>query len=151
MILRKAAVAAFVFALSGSAALAADPVYATPERGSELRSNLLDVLRPLAEWSFGAPIEFVVGDLRVAGPVAFAAVTAQRPGGVPIDMTQVPLVQRDGENPGFVDGPSLQALLVRSGRMWVPVQHAVGATDVWYSYDGYCAVWAPVLPEFCPG
>ena len=59
-----------------------------PARGTELRADLMDALRPMAEWDLGAPVEFVVLDLRVAGDVAFASVMAQRPGGAPIVILQ---------------------------------------------------------------
>jgi hypothetical protein len=123
--------------------------YVTPEQGSAERRDLLDALRPLAVWSFGAPIEFVVLDLRLAGDVAFASVEAQRPGGGAIDIALAPIVARDGEEPGLIDGPRLQALMQKSGDMWVPVQHSVGPTDVWYSWPPYCETWAAVLPEYC--
>ena len=123
--------------------------YSEPARGTPERADLLDAIRPLAEWALDPPIEFVVRQLRISGDVAFVNVTAQRPGGAGIDVATSPLVLRDGEPPDLVDGPHLQALLQRSGRMWVAVQHAVGATDVWYSADELCAIWQSVLPEFC--
>lgn len=123
--------------------------YYEPARGTQERADLLDAIRPLADWALDPPIEFVVKELRISGDVAFVNVTAQRPGGGGIDMGTSPLVLRDGESPDLVDGPHLQALLQRSGRMWVAVQHSVGATDVWYSADELCAIWQAVLPEFC--
>ena len=110
----------------------------TPARGSTLRADLMDALRPLAEWQYGAPVEFVVDNLRVSGNAAFADVQAQRPGGVPIE--------RLDSDTGL---PNLGALIQRSGRMWVPVHIAFEPTDVWYASSGFCPVWAAVLPEIC--
>ena len=120
-----------------------------PARGTPLRADLMDALRPVAEWSLGAPVEFVVTDLRVQGNVAFASVTAQRPGGAPITLENTPFYRRGEIDPMIADGATMQALLQRSGRMWVPVQTAIGATDVWYFSQDFCPLWGPVLPEFC--
>ena len=109
----------------------------------------MDAIRPMAEWNLGAPVEFVVHQLRAQGDVAFASVIAQRPGGVTIDMLSTPIVQRGELDPEIADGATIQALYQRSGRMWVPVHFAIGATDVWYSWDAFCPVWGPVLTEFC--
>lgn len=134
-------------ALVHGAAGAAD--WSVPPRGSPERTDILDALRPLADWSFGKPVEFVVDELRVSGGVAFVVVTAQRPGGGGIDVAASPMVTRDGEEPALIDGPRIEALMQRSGRMWVPVHAAVGSTDVWYSGPAFCPVWKPVLPESC--
>ena len=40
-----------------------------PARGTALRGNLMDAVRPHAEWVLGAPVIFVVNDLRVSGDV----------------------------------------------------------------------------------
>lgn len=123
-----------------------------PPRGSALRADLMDAARPLAERVLGAPVEFVVHDLRVEGDVAFAALTAQRPGGAPIDLLATPGYRRGEIDPEFMDGSTLQVLYQRSGRQWVAVDHAIGATDVWYADPANCPIWAPVLPgNFCPG
>lgn len=126
----------------------AQDYFEPPHRSAE-RTELLDAVRPLAEWAFDPPVEFIVSEIRISGGVAFLSVTAQRPGGARIDVSSSPIVLRDGESPELVDGPHMQALLQKSGRVWVAVQHSVGATDVWYSADVFCAIWQPVLPEFC--
>ena len=120
-----------------------------PARGTDLRADLMDSLRPMAEWSLGAPVEFVVHELRVDGGAAFASVIAQRPGGAAIDMRDTPMFQRQEIDPEIADGATIQALIQRSGRMWVPVHFGIGATDVWYQYEGFCPIWGRVLPEFC--
>jgi hypothetical protein len=120
-----------------------------PARGTPLRAALMDALRPVAEWSLGAPVEFVVSDLRVEDDVAFASVTAQRPGGAAIRIENTPGYRRGEIDPTMMDGTTMQALLQRSGRAWVPVHSAIGATDVWYATQDFCPVWGPVLPEIC--
>lgn len=115
--------------------LAGGPVAAQdvfePARGSDLRADLMSALRPHAEWALGAPVQFIIHDLRVSGDVAFASISAQRPGGAPIDLHQTPLA---AQNPDWIedmDGATLQALLEKSGRVWVAVHHEIGATDAW--------------------
>lgn len=121
-----------------------------PARGTALRADLLDALRPVAEWWLGPPVAFVVEDLRVDGDVAFANLRAQRPGGHAVDMATTPLVQHSGDDPGMYDGAIVQALMQRSGRMWVATLHAIGPTDVWYAAPEFCPVWGNVIPEVCP-
>ncbi len=134
--------------LSASAATA--ETYFEPERGSTLRADLMSAIRPHAEWALGAPVQFVVHDLRSDGNVAFANLSAQRPGGGQIDLAKTPIVTRDGEDPEYMDGATIQALFVKSGRMWVAVEHSVGATEAWWDAPEYfCATSAPVLPHTC--
>jgi hypothetical protein len=135
--------------LCGGGLSAAAQDYTTPERGSDDRRDILNAMRPLAAWAFDPPIEFIVTDIRISGDVAYASVLAQRPGGEAIDISQSPIVQRDEEPIELIDGPVVGALLQKSGEAWVPVHHAVGPTDVWQSWTGYCEVWGPVLPEYC--
>lgn len=132
----------------GTAALAEGAQ--TPERGSATRAGLLDALRPHAEWMLGAPVVFVVHEMRVAGDLGFAALEARRPGGAEIDITQTPGYARGLLDPEQMDGASLQALYVLSGDTWVAQFWELGATDVWYAADALCAKWRPVLPMACP-
>ena len=37
----------------------------------------MDAIRPHVEWQLGQPIQFVVGDLRVSGDVAFGVLNPQ--------------------------------------------------------------------------
>jgi hypothetical protein len=141
-----AAILALLLALPG-AVLA----WSEPPRGSALRAALMDAARPLAESMLAAPVEFVVRDLRVEGDVAFASLVAQRPGGMPIDIRTTPGFYRGELDPEFMDGSTLQVLYQRVGGRWVPVHHAIGATDVWYADPAYCPTWGPVLPGgLCP-
>lgn len=137
--------------LAAIAALIATPALAweEPARGTDLRADLMDAIRPLMEWHLDAPIEFVVHQLRVAGDRGFVSAYAQRPGGVPIDMDATPMAARGEYIPEVSDGTTVQALLQRSGRMWVAVHHAVGATDVWYADPVFCPGWGAVLPDIC--
>lgn len=123
-----------------------------PARGSTERRALMDAIRPHAEWHLGAPVEFVVYDLRRAGDVAFASVLAQRPGGGAIDMSRTPDALRGGYDPEISDGATLQALYRRSGETWVAVHWALGATDAWYAApELFCHDYHLVLPEICGG
>ncbi|MCE1237832.1 MAG: hypothetical protein LWW93_15890 [Hyphomicrobiales bacterium] len=54
---------------------------ATPPPGSPERKAVLDALRPGFEALFGAPIEFRVGEMRLAAGFGFVSVHPQRPGG----------------------------------------------------------------------
>ncbi len=119
-----------------------------PVRGSALRGDLMDALRPHAEWVVGPPVVFVVSQLRVDGDVAFANLRPVRPGGAEITRDEIP--QRLGwDNPFDWDGVQMQALLKRSGTTWVAVHHAMGATDVWWADPAFCADWGRVIHEVC--
>lgn len=120
-----------------------------PARGTELRADLMDALRPIAEWQLGAPVQFVISSLRVQGDVAFAAVTMRRPDGGAVDLYATPGYRRGDLEPRFMDGASMQALFQRSGRQWVAVHSLIGATDVWYADPEFCPTWAPVIPNIC--
>jgi hypothetical protein len=126
------------------------PGYAwdTPERGSALRSDLMDALRPHAEWQVGAPVVFRVDALRVNGDVAFGSLHPLRPGGREITRDEVP--DRPGwDNPFDWDGVQMQVLFQRSGNTWVAVHHVMGATDVWWADPQFCPDWRSVIPEVC--
>ncbi len=138
-----------LFLLSLTTAASAQ-TYTEPARGTELRQDLLDAIRPHIEWDLDAPIEFVVWELRATDNVAFASLMAQRPGGAPIDMYQTPAAQRGDVDPEVGDGATVQALLVKSGRTWVAVHIGMSATDAWWYYEGFCPIWAEVIPEACP-
>ena len=122
-----------------------------PQRGTVLRAALMDALRPHAEWLLGAPVEFVVHDLRVSGDLAFASVYPQRPGGGPISPSATPGAARGELYLDGMDGIGMQALYKKSGQTWVAVHWAIGATDVWYAYGPICAIWRPVILEACQG
>jgi len=123
-----------------------------PQRGTALRAALMDALRPHAAWLLGAPVEFMVYDLRVSGDLAFASVYPQRPGGGQISLWQTPGYARGELHPEDMEGGAMiQALYVKSGQTWVAVHWVMGASDVWYAYEPICAIWRPVIPEACRG
>jgi hypothetical protein len=123
--------------------------YSEPARGSALRADLMDAMRPHAEWALGPPIEFVVDELRVSGDIAFAMLSAQRPGGGAIDMWSTPMAARGQYEPELGDPLQFQALLVLSGRTWVAVEWGHASTDVWWAWTPICARFRPVIPEYC--
>ena len=122
----------------------------TPARGTQLRDDLLNAIRPHAEWALGAPVQFVVDDLRIWRDIAFAALSPQRPGGRAIDPATTPMAARDRGYVDNVDGLGMQVLYVKSGDMWVALHWEIGATDVWYADPIRCARFSPVIPEVCP-
>ena len=128
----------------GAAALAVAPAQAqqvgpnAPARvGSPQRAALLNTLRPAVEQELGAPIEFVVNCIRVTDGWATIGADPQRRGGRPIPRA---ITRR------YPEGVFVSAVLrFRQGR-WHLVEHAVGATDVWYvdmvppaAVDGPCS------------
>jgi len=124
--------------------------YKEAARGSEIRQDILNAIRPHAEWNFAAPVEFVVGEIRVAGDVAFATVRAQRPGGKEIDILTTPVVLRNELDPYAGDGPTMEVLLQKSGRVWVAVHFGISSSEGWWYSPEYCPIWAAVIPDACP-
>ena len=123
-----------------------------PARGSQLRRDLLDALRPIAEWNLGAPVEFYVSTLRVRGDHAFGMVLAQRPGGGAIDMAQTPIVKRGEFDPEQAEvGAGMEAFWIKSGAMWSVVDYGIGSTDVWFQSEPFCTEFGPLIPEYCRG
>lgn len=122
-----------------------------PQRGTATRSALMDAVRPHMEWMLGAPVEFVVHDLRRQGDLAFFAGYAQRPGGGEINIATTPAGRRGELDPQVGDGATVQALYKLSGQTWVAVHWAISATDVWYAWEPICAEFYPIIPEACGG
>lgn len=140
----------FLFGLLVSLAAAAQAQdWTVPQPGSETRSALMDALRPHAEWELGAPVEFVVDEIRASGPFGFVMVRAQRPGGVGIDLYQTPGFRRGTLDPETMDHTAIQALYRLSGSTWVAVHHALGATDVWFAWEPLCEEYTAVISDFC--
>jgi hypothetical protein len=104
----------------------------TPPRGSPLRAQLMDTLRPTVMAEIGGPIEFVVTDLRVMSPWAYAYVRPQRPGGIPIDWNRTKYRQ-DMAQGTMSDG--VMALLRHDGARWQIVEYMIGPSDV--AWDGW--------------
>ena len=139
-------VASILAALLPSSATA----YDAPGRGSPVRKAVLDAVRPFAEDAYGAPIEFVVREIRVVRGSAFVRLEGQRPGGRPINLARSPLHLRDGEPLDLINEPSTEALLRFTGGAWKVIHHAHAPTDVWWASSEYCPRFADVLPEICP-
>jgi hypothetical protein len=104
----------------------------TPPRGSPLRAQLMDSLRPTVSAEIGGPIEFVVDTLRVMPPWAYAHVRPQRPGGAPIDWRQTKFSQ-DMASGTMSEG--VMALLRHDGATWQIVEYVIGPSDV--AWDGW--------------
>jgi hypothetical protein len=142
--------AAAVAGMAPGTAAAGD--WQSPPRGSQLRADLMDALRPEVEWSLGAPVEFVVHDLRVKGDRAFAMLTAQRPGGKAIDLARTPMAERGEIDPELAsEGAHVEVFWQKSGRVWVAEKWAVGSTDLWYAWQPICDRWGDLIPETCQG
>ena len=60
-----------------SVVASASYAWGEPARGTADRSELMDAIRPHIEWSLGAPIEFVIDELRVSEIVAFASLAGR--------------------------------------------------------------------------
>lgn len=142
--IRAALCAAIAAGIAGAAPLRAEP--REPPPGSALRAALLDTIRPFAEYDLAPPVTFVVIEMLAEGDLAFARLTAQRPGGVPIDMAQTPMVTRRHHDPSMIDGPRFEVFFARTAGRWYVRDYALGATDAWwFGYD--CATYARFLPE----
>lgn len=120
-----------------------------PARGTALRADLMDALRPHAEFAFGAPVVFVVQELRVDGDVAFGMLKPVRPGGAEIGFDDLNLSIRAYEDRDYWGGSDMQALFEKSGRTWVATHQTYGATDVWWADPQFCDKWHPVILEYC--
>jgi hypothetical protein len=106
-----------------------------PDRSESERRPILDALRPAVESRLGQPVEFVVQTIKVAGGWAFVVADPRRKGGAPIDGWAV-----FGEDFDNMDGLRVDAVLRRRPAGWTLVDHAIGATDVWYCDVGPRAI-----------
>ena len=123
---------ALLLALAFCTAAAAAAAQMTPPRGSPLRAELMDTLRPTVMAEIGGPIEFAVTDLRVIGQWAYAHVRPQRPGGAPIDWNRTKYRQ-DMALGMMSDG--VMALLHHDGARWRIAEYVIGPSDV--AWDGW--------------
>ncbi len=98
-----------------------------PPPGSPSRTAILDALRPRIEKQLGPSVQFRVVLIRVDRDWAFVVADPQRRSGKPIDGWRI-----FGERFGNMDGLRVDAVLQRRGGRWTVVDHAIGATDVWY-------------------
>ena len=91
------------------------------------RKAVLDALRPTVETKLGANVEFAVQVLRIERGWAFVMADPQRRGGKAIDGHRY-----FGDDFDNMDGLRVDAVLQLRGGRWRLVDHAIGATDVWY-------------------
>jgi hypothetical protein len=90
------------------------------------RRAVLDALRPAVEARLGPDVQFVVQVIRVEKGWAFVIADPRRRGGEAIDGNRY---FDDFDN---MDGLRVDAVLQRRRGRWHLVDHAIGATDVWY-------------------
>ena len=95
--------------------------------GTAQRRAILDAVRPAVEARLGPNVEFVVDRISVAPGWALVFANPQRRGGAPIDGRAI-----FGEDFANMDGLAVTAILRFQGGRWNLVDHAIGATDVWY-------------------
>jgi hypothetical protein len=127
---RRQAIAGLIALLAGAALPArAHAEVFTPPRGSELRADILDALRPTVADEIGGAIEFVVSSLRVQGNWAYASVRPQRPNGLPIDWSTTKFRREWDEG---VMSDDVLALLRRDAGGWRVVEYVIGPTDVYW-------------------
>lgn len=117
----------------------------TPAQGSAQRTAILNAVRGQAEAELGAPVEFVVDQMRVLGEWAFVQLHPQRLGGGTIFYTYT-RYQAD-QDFGALD-ENVVALLRETPAGWLVYEYDFGSTDVpWYPWmDRY-----PVPSEVFPG
>ena len=117
-----------------------------PPRGSAERAAILDAVRPEAASYVDPPVEFLVGDLKVSGDRAFASLTAQRPGGVRIDLKNTPWGRRPDFDP-VGDYPGIEALLRRRNGRWTVAEFKFSWTEPPFTDRQHCSEWRAVLPR----
>lgn len=115
-----------------------------PPPGSPLRSAVLDGVRPMVQAEVGAPVEFVVHEMRVLDDWAFVLLSPQRPGAAAIDYRHTRYGTAVAE--GIFDN-QVSALLRRAPGGWLVYEYDLGATDVpWVAWGDYYSVPLQVFP-----
>ncbi|HEY0014341.1 MAG TPA: hypothetical protein VGB79_15980 [Allosphingosinicella sp.] len=125
-----AALALALAVLPGQASAFAQPranASAPAAPGTAQRRTILDALRPAVEARLGPNVEFVVRSIDVRQGWAVVTADPQRRGGGRIDGRRI-----FGADFEHMDGLTVTAVMRFSGGRWHHVDHAVGATDVWY-------------------
>ena len=129
--MKRLLLALFLVAAMSGVACHAQPV-TTPERGSSLRADVLDALRPVIEKETGGPVQFVITVMHVMGNWAYVDAKPQRPDGRAIDW-RATKYRKDYEADVF--SGLVLALLRRQGGRWTVVDTFIGPTDVaWYEW-----------------
>lgn len=119
-----------------------------PARGTQLRSDLMNSIRPVVAIDLRPPVQFVVSDLRHEGDVAFGVLQPQRPGGGEIAFSETRYPEQ-GLEPIDFDGLRVDVLWQKIAGRWYVIDYSIGATDAWYSDPRLCATFRAVLPEVC--
>lgn len=118
--------------LIAAAALTSLPASAgnvfTPERGTFLRKQLLDIVRPRIQADLNTRVQFVVSTMKVGGGCAFLAITPQHTNGRPIDINKT----RYAADADMMDGLITYSLLKNTSGRWREVAYVTGPTDVAY-------------------
>ncbi len=129
----------------GPASPAGGDVVTTPSPGTPLRGAILDALRSAVIAEVGAPVEFVVGTLRVLGEWAFVEARPQRPGGGQI--FYVYTRYQSAVDAGAFDD-TVTALLRQTPAGWLVYEYSLGATDVvWLEWVDRNLAPAEVYPQ----
>jgi hypothetical protein len=106
---------------------AAAQAIVSPPKGSPLRAEVLNALRPVVEKETGGRVVFAVHALNVMGEWAYADVEPLQPNGSKVDWRKTKF-RRDFEADMF--SGLVLALLRKQGGSWQVVEIAVGPTDV---------------------
>ncbi len=124
---------ALAFAFLSLAAGAAEAQIVAAERGSALRSEILDAIRPTFAAESNGAVEFVVRRVNVFGDWAYGEVVLQRPGGGTIDWSKT--VYADDFAQGMFDPAQSIFLLHYTPTGWEVSEFATGPTDIaWDSW-----------------
>jgi hypothetical protein len=119
-------------------------VVTIPPQGSPERTAILNGLRPMVIAEVGAPVEFVVGTIRVVGEWAFVEARPQRPGGG--EIFYVYTRYQAAVDAGAFDD-TVTALLRQTPAGWLVYEYNLGATDVtWQPW----VEWHPAPREVYP-
>jgi tetratricopeptide (TPR) repeat protein len=104
-----------------------------PQRGSPVRTAILDSIRKPVERDLGPPILLIVTAINVEGPWAFASVKATRPNG-PLDWSRTKFARAMS---GGAMSDSILVLLRGGDTQWTVIEYALGPTDVpWVEWVG---------------
>ena len=101
---------------------------ASPSKGSALRSDILNALRPAIAREIGGNVSFVVHTLRVMDHWAYVSADPVRPDGRPIDWRTTKF-RLDVEADMF-SGLVLALLRRSDSGQWTVADYALGPTDV---------------------
>jgi hypothetical protein len=122
----KTIVAFVTLVLLGLGSAAAQQIV-SPERGTPLRVEVLNALRPTVDRETGGAVIFAVHTLNVMGAWAYVDAEPLRPDGKPIDWRRTKF--REDFEHGAFSGLVL-ALLRRDSGSWEVDQYVMGPTDV---------------------